>query len=284
MGLLTGLGILYVSACGLVYSQQRQLIFKPSRGVDVTPAQIQLDYEEVWIAVPTDGNEAQRIHGWWIPAQDPKGTLLYLHGNGFNIAANLGLAQRFHRQGLSVLLIDYRGYGNSDGDFPSEEWVYDDAEAAWSYLRNDRHIPAEKIVVFGHSLGGAIAIDLVRKHPNAAGIIVQSSFSSMQDLAQLQGWPRVFPLDLLLTQRFDSMAKVAKLVPPKLLIHGSADALIPVAMSQQLYDASAEPKTIQVIAGAGHNNVAEVGGDRYDQLVAKFVTQTLLEDRAPALR
>ena len=267
---------LYLSACAVVYRQQRHIIFQPTREIVQTPATLDLPFQEIRIPVFKDQQHSPTIHGWWIPASNnPRGTLLYLHGNGFNISANLGLAQRFQQLGLSVFMIDYRGYGLSDGDFPSEEWTYEDARAAWTYLTEDLKIPEQEIVVFGHSLGGAIAIDLMSHQQPAAGLIVQSSFSSMTELARTQGWPNAFPLSLLLNQRFDSIQKVPSLNVPTLWIHGEADALIPAQMSQQLFNASPEPKRIKTFPEATHNQVAEIGGDRYDALITDFLDQWL---------
>ncbi len=271
---------LYLSACALVYRQQRKIIFQPTRELITTPVDLRLPFQDIWISVGSEVNspQPQRIHGWWIPAAGkPRGTLLYLHGNGFNISANLGLARRFQQLGLSVLMIDYRGYGRSDGDFPSEAWVYEDARAAWSYLTKDLAIPTEEIVVFGHSLGGAIAIDLMSEQRSAAGLIVQSSFSSMTNLARTQGWPNAFPLSLLLNQRFDSIQKVPKLDLPTLWLHGEDDGLIPADMSRDLFQASVEPKTLKIFPGANHNDVADVGGDRYDALIADALETWLMQ-------
>jgi uncharacterized protein len=265
-------GILYAGICGLIFSQQRRFIFVPSRVLAETPETLGLSFESVLIPV----TKSQKIHAWWIPATtSPRGTLLYLHGNGLNMSANVALAKQYQAQGLSVLMIDYRGYGLSDGDFPQEAWVYADADAALSYLRDQRQVKLSSLIVFGHSLGGAIAIDLAQKHPEVAGLIVQSSFTSMERLAKLQGWPNLFPLGLILTQRFDSLSKVPQLTMPKLWIHGDADELIPARMSQQLHAISSSPSTIQVIEGAGHNNAATIAGDRYNTMVQKFLDQAL---------
>ncbi len=267
---------LYLSACALVYRQQGRIIFKPTRDITQTPSTLGLSFREVWIPVQSKASRPQRIHGWWIPApKKPRGTLLYLHGNGFNISSNIGLAKRFQQQGLSVLMIDYRGYGLSDGEFPNEQRVYEDARAAWVYLNQDLKIPANQIIVFGHSLGGAIAINLMSEQPSAAGLIVQSSFSSMTELARTQKWPNAFPLTLLLNQRFDSIQKANRLTLPTLWIHGAADSLIPAQMSQRLFATSPAPKTLKIFPGAMHNDVADVGGDHYDELIQDFISSAL---------
>jgi pimeloyl-ACP methyl ester carboxylesterase len=193
-------------------------------------------------------------------AQADAKVLLYLHGNGINIGANVAHANRFHQLGFSVLLIDYRGYGRSEG-IPSESGVYQDAEIAWDYLVK-RHQPND-IFIYGHSLGGAIAINLAVQHPEAAGLIVESSFTSIKDIANLQGRFWMFPVDLILNQRFDSISKVPSLQIPVLFIHGEADFQVPATMSQELYAAAPKPKYLYLISGAGHNNTAEIAGGQY---------------------
>jgi uncharacterized protein len=271
-GLLATAGVIYGGACvGLIYGQNR-LIFVPEKEITTTPANQQLPYTEVWIPVE-DANQPQqpsRIHAWWLPNPKTQNVLLYLHGNGKNISANVPQAARLQRLGLSVLLIDYRGYGKSEGSFPTEASVYSDAQAAWNYLRQQRQIPANRIYLYGHSLGGAIAIDLAVQHPQAAGLIVQSSFTSMPAMTRTIGWARLFPSQIV-HQRFDSLAKVSQLKLPVLYIHGTADHFIPDWMSGTLYANTPEPRQMLLVPGGGHNNVAEVGGEPYLQTIRNFI-------------
>ena len=249
------------------------MIFFPAAAIETTPADFGSRFEEVWIPVGAAGG---RLHGWWIPASGSgTGVLLYLHGNGVNIGANAEHANRFHQIGLSVLLIDYRGYGRSSGPFPDERRVYEDAEASWQYLIQTRHVPPQRLVLYGHSLGGAIAINLARQHPDAAGLIVQCSFTSMRQMVHYRMPGSIFPTDLLLTQQFDSIHQVPNLKLPVLYIHGLEDMQVPAAMSQTLYDASPEPKQLYLVPDAGHNNVAAVAGTDYLKLIQVFVHQAL---------
>ena len=266
--------ILYTAACLYLFFQQTRFIFFPSSAIETTPEFFNLDYQEVWLPVKTKSGEVERMHGWWIPASQPNAqVLLYLHGNGINIGANVAHANRFHRLGFSVLLPDYRGYGRSEGSFPTEAAVYQDAAVAWDYLVQERKIQPEQIFLYGHSLGGAVAIDLAVKQPDAAGLIVESSFTSIRDIVDSQSIYRIFPIDLILNQRFDSIRKVRSLALPVLFIHGTADLRVPATMSQQLYEAAPEPKQLILIPNAGHNNTAETAGDKYFQLMQKFVQQ-----------
>ena len=266
--------ILYTAACLYLFFQQTRFIFFPSSAIETTPEFFNLDYQEVWLPVKTKSGEVERMHGWWIPASQPNAqVLLYLHGNGINIGANVAHANRFHRLGFSVLLPDYRGYGRSEGTFPTEASVYQDAAVAWDYLVQERKIQPEQIFLYGHSLGGAVAIDLAVKQPDAAGLIVESSFTSIRDIVDYQSIYRIFPIDLILNQRFDSIRKVRSLALPVLFIHGTADLRVPATMSQQLYEAAPQPKQLVLIPDAGHNNTAETAGDKYFQMMQKFIQQ-----------
>lgn len=269
---LVGLmAVLYSGACLFLLTQQRQMIFVPTRTLDATPDDLGLAYDDVWLRVAPD--KSDRIHGWWIPSSEPVGVMLYLHGNGENISANLSYAQQFHRLGFSILMIDYRGYGLSDGRFPSEAQAYEDAQAAWNYLVHDRGIPPKEILLFGHSLGGAIALDLAIRQPDATGLIIESAFTSIRDMALRTPQYRIFPIDALLTQRFDSLSKVRSLQMPILIIHGTADTVVPADMSDRLYAAAPYPKELLMVTGAAHNNVAEIGGEQYLQTIKQFMKQ-----------
>ncbi len=271
---LIGLGLLgaiYVCVCLVLVLQQSRMIFFPTPLLEATPADVGLAYEEVWIPVFGD-RPSEKIHGWWIPSPQPDaGVMLQLHGNGYNIGANITQAAFLHQLGFSVLLIDYRGYGQSPGRFPSEIQVYQDAEAGWRHLVQDRQIVPDQIFIFGHSLGGAIAIDLALQHPAAAGLFVESSFTSMLDMATRTKQLGMFPVRWLLNQRFESIQKVRSLQLPVMFIHGDADLAVPSDMSQQLYEAASEPKQLLLVPMAGHNNVSEVGGMQYRQAIQEFI-------------
>ncbi|PPS41410.1 alpha/beta hydrolase [Chroococcidiopsis sp. TS-821] len=273
--------LFYIGTSIYLFFQQTRFIFFPSPVIQTTPEFFNLRYQEVWLPVTTTTGQIERIHGWWIPAtQANEKVLLYLHGNGINIGANVDRAHRFHQMGFSVLLIDYRGYGRSEGAFPSEATVYQDAAVAWDYLVNERQIDPSQIFIYGHSLGGAIAIHLALQQPNAAGLIVESSFTSIRAMIDFQRAYRIFPVDLILRQRFDSISKVSALQIPVLFIHGTADWQVPAQMSEQLYAAAPEPKQLILIPGAGHNNVAEVAGSQYFQVVQNFVRQVSTQQMA----
>jgi pimeloyl-ACP methyl ester carboxylesterase len=269
--LLGAVVLAYAATCLFLYVRQTRMIFFPSPIIETTPADLGMSYEDVWLPV----GKQDQIHGWWIPARgNEAGVVLYLHGNGINVGANVGQANRFHQLDLSVLLIDYRGYGRSRGNFPNEQQVYQDAEASWRYLTQTRQIPPQRLFIYGHSLGGAIAINLASQHPDAAGLIVQSSFTSIRAMIDLTNRYSIFPTDLLLTQRFDSLAKVPTLKLPVLYIHGLADEQVPAFMSEALYAASPDPKQLYLVPVAGHNNVGETAGAEYLKVIRTFVQQS----------
>jgi uncharacterized protein len=261
--------VLYAGACLFLYVRQASFIFVPERAIKTTPADFQLNYQDVYIPVTNQRGEIEKIHGWWIPHSNTEARpLLYLHGNGITVGENAEHANRLYKLGFSVLLIDYRGFGRSEGAFPSEAQVYEDAQAAWSYLVKKQ---SQKIFIYGHSLGGAIAVDLALHHPEAAGLIVESSFTSLLDMTARYPWTKFFPMPLLLTQRFDSLTKVKDLKVPVLFIHGTADQSIPFQMSQRLFAAAAAPKQLELVPKADHGNDAIVAGPRYLEVVRTFV-------------
>lgn len=274
--LLVGGVLVYGGVCLAFWLWQTRLIFFPPRQLQKTPAEYGLAYQDVWIVVGGDrpAQPPQRLHGWWIPAANQSFALLYFHGNGSNIGDVVGDAKRFHQLELSVLMIDYRGYGRSEGGFPSEASVYEDAMAAWNYLTEEQQIPPERIFVYGQSLGGAIAIELATRQPQAAGVIVESSFTSIEDMVDFISPYRWLPIDWLLTQRFDSLSKVRSLQSPVLFIHGTADRTVPDWMSRSLYAATIAPKELLFVPDAEHNNVAQVAGEMYWQVVGDFIARS----------
>ncbi|MBD2414141.1 alpha/beta fold hydrolase [Nostoc calcicola FACHB-3891] len=275
------LGIAYFAISLFLFMRQTRFIFFPSVVIEKTPEFFNLPYEEVWLPVAVKTGQVEHIHGWWIKAKQPNAkVLLYLHGNGINIGANIAHANRFYQLGFSVLLIDYRGYGRSEGSFPNEKRVYEDAATAWNYLVQQQEISPRQIFIYGHSLGGAIAIDLAVKHPQAAGLIVESSFTSIRDLIAYRNMFWMFPVDLILTQRFESIKKLPNLKMPVLFIHGVNDLVVPSFMSQKLYAAAPEPKQLLLVPAAEHNNTALVGGSQYLQWVESFVEQVLTIDKS----
>ncbi len=271
----------YVLACGALYAAQTHFIFFPERDIAFTPKEFGCSAEDVSIS-----EQSHTMRGWWLPGTNGN-TVLYLHGNAGNIGANAEHACRFQKMGFSVLLFDYRGYGNSDGAFPSEKSVYEDADRAWSYLI-DQHVKPANLIIYGHSLGGAVAIETSKRHPDARALISESTFTSLADVAELDRAYRIFPLALLMNQRMDSLSKVSKLKLPILFIHGTADTIVPVAMTEQLFDRASGSKSLFLVAGGGHENCAATAGRRYADAVFNFLGPGVVRQAAasqlPALK
>jgi alpha-beta hydrolase superfamily lysophospholipase len=274
MSVAAGVLLGFVAACFGVWAWQAHLVFYPRAEVETTPGAFGAKFEEVSIPVITPSGTPESLDGWWIPAEPDAKALIYLHGNGDNIGANAAHAVRLHSLGLAVLIFDYRGYGRSTGGFPSETKVYADAETAWKYLVEKRGFRPEHIFIYGHSLGGAVAIELAMHHPGAAGLIVESSLTSIADMGRRLPMFRWLPVDLLVRERFRSISKVGSLKIPVLFLHGTSDRTVPSQMSQQLYAAAPEPKQLVLVPGGHHADCATVGGSLYMDAVRGFVAQT----------
>lgn len=244
------LGVLGAAYGGLalgLFIFQSHLVFYPEidREVTVTPASVKLQYEDLHLKTP-DGIDLQ---GWYVPASQPRGTVLFFHGNAGNISHRLDSVEMFHRLGYSTLIFDYRGYGNSGGK-PTEEGTYRDAETAWRYLTEQRHIPPCRIVLFGESIGGAIAAWLAAREKPAA-LVISSGFTSVPELGQ-QVYPW-FPVKLLARIHYDTRAYLKSVSAPVLIAHSPDDDIIPFEHGRALYAAANPPKQFLEIAG-GHNS------------------------------
>ena len=263
----------YSLVCVALYFQQQRVMFFPAKQLEHTPSLYQLNYQDILIPISKPGGQTERLHGWWIPAEKPNApVMIYFHHNAINIGANVSQALQFHKLGYSIFLFDYRGFGQSEGGFPTEPQLYEDAQAAWNYLTQARKIPSNRIVIYGHSVGGAIAIDLAAKHPEATALIVQSSFTSMRDMTKRFGVYWFLPIELLLQQHFESLEKMKSIKMPVLVITGTEDIQIPVEMGERLYAAAPEFKQLVIIPGGGHDNHMS---EPYKQRVKQFIEQAL---------
>jgi pimeloyl-ACP methyl ester carboxylesterase len=238
------------------------MIFYPTRGVSVTPEQIGIAGEEVFFTA----EDGVRIHGFYLPAPGADRALLFLHGNAGNASHRLPNAADLVRLDCSVLVIDYRGYGLSEGR-ATEAGVYADARAGLNHLIEQRGFPENRVIVFGRSLGGAVAVDLAQER-NLAGVILESTFPSIADV--VSGGPGGALFGALAGRRFDSASKIGRIRAPLLFFHGDRDDVIDRELGQQLFDAAPEPKTFETIQGAGHNDLTQVGGRPYFERIKKF--------------
>jgi len=256
----------YVGVCLLVFAFQSRLIYFPSRDVWGTPQNVGLAYEDVSL----ETEDGARIHGWYVPREGARASVIFCHGNAGNIADRLGTIGLLHAAGLNVFVFDYRGYGRSTGS-PSEAGTYADAEAAWRHVTGDRGIPPARVVLFGRSLGGAVAIELATRHTPGA-LVVESTFTNLVDVGRLH-YP-LLPVKWLVTYRYDSIAKVGAITCPKLFVHGQTDTLIPLAIGRRLFDAAAQPKTFLETPG-DHNNSGITYAPEYAERFRAFLADTI---------
>lgn len=266
MIIVVTIAAVYLGICLFVFLIQPRLVYFPTRQVQATPAAIGLDYE----AVTLTASDGVRIAAWFIPAAKPRGVLLFCHGNAGNIGDRLDSFRIFHGLGLSTLIFDYRGYGASEGA-PSERGTYLDAEAAWSFLVNHRKVPPQQIVVFGRSLGGAVAAWLASEHAPGA-LILESTFTSVPDLgARLYPW---LPVRLLSRFRYDTRSCVRRAKCPVLVVHSPQDDIVPYALGRALFDAAGEPKELLQLTGS-HNDGFLLTGKPYLDGLDAFLTRHL---------
>ena len=244
---------------------ERKTLFLPSNQISYTPADIGLRFDDVYFKT----NDGVRLNGWFIPKEASKATLLFIHGNAGNISDRMDKLRYFHDMGVNVFIFDYRGYGKSAGR-PTEEGLYRDAEAAYDYLTGQRRIAFSKIVIYGASLGGAVAVDLAAKK-QAAGLIVDSSFSSGADMAKI-----IFPMvpQFLIRTKLDSVSKIGHVVMPKLFIHSKDDEVVPYALGRKLYEAAGEPKSFVDISG-NHNGGFIISEQKFTPAVQIFLDDVL---------
>lgn len=215
------------------------------------------------------------VHAWFVPALEPGGpTLLYLHGARRNLAGSYGRIELLRSLGFNVLAIDYRGFGRSSALLPSEQSAIEDTRLAFAELLRREPDPSRRFV-YGYSLGGALAIDLAANTDGIAGLIVESTFTSIPDLVRASRWSWVPLLNAIVTQEFDSLSKIARVNEPLLLIHGTADGLIPHAMADRLYAAAInvqpELRRVVKIDGATHWGAAFYGGETYTRALREFI-------------
>ncbi len=255
--------IFYAVIAAKKFLNQSKYIYFPSRDMGPTPQDIGLDYEDLFFYT----EDHIKINGWFVPARKKRPTLLFLHGNGGNISHRLELIQLLHHEGLPVLIIDYRGYGKSQGQ-PTERGTYLDAQAAMDYLEYQKGILPQDVVVYGRSLGGPIAARLAAAK-NPAGLILDSTFTSIKDLgAEL--YP-LLPVRRFLRFSYDTVHFIAKVQCPLLIIHSREDKYVPYHHAQDLYAKAKTQKDLLTIKG-GHNDGFLVSAAAYRQKLHHFIT------------
>ncbi len=238
------------------------MIFFPYAQLEQTPEDWGLDYQDVNLTT----SDNIQLHGWYIPRKDSNKVLLFFHGNAGNISHRGASIAIFHRLGLNVLIIDYRGYGKSQGD-PDEAGLYRDADAAWHYLTGERGVDKNNIIIFGRSLGGSVATRLAADVQPAA-LILESTFSSARDMAKTL-FPIIYRL-FIFRYRFNSMDRIKKIDCPLLLLHSPEDEIIPFHIGEKLFNAAVEPKQLVKMKG-DHNNGFLLSQPAYQQSIRAFI-------------
>ncbi len=263
--------MVYFGLAALIYFTQEALVFQPAmdRGFQATPASIGLRFESLTLAT-IDG---EKLDGWHLsarPGSPARGLVILFHGNAGNIGHRLDYLRLFHDLGFASLIIDYRGYGRSSGK-ASEEGSYLDADTTWRHATEVLGYPAERVVLFGESLGGAVATQLAATRKPGA-LVLASTFTSVPDLgAEIYPW---LPIRLLARIRYDSLERLALVRSPVLMIHSRQDDIIPFAHGQRLFAAAREPKRFLEVAG-GHNEGFVFGRDAWIRQFDDFLSSAL---------
>ncbi len=260
-------GLASLAGCAALDRQQREWIFQPSDRTWWGGLAAAEGMQDVWIDfAPPSADGAVRLHGLWLPQERADApVLLYLHGARFDVRGSAPRMRRMHELGFSVLGVDYRGFGRSTPGLPSETQAYEDARAAWDWLVQ-RH-PQSRRFVFGHSLGGAIAVNLAAEVADEDGLIVEGSFPSIPDVVSTFKWGWL-PLAPLITQKLDAGSRIGRVGSPVLVVHGGNDSLIQPNLGRQLFERAAEPKRFVLVEGGSHHNTNAVGQPLYRQALA----------------
>jgi len=261
-----GAVVLYVLLVVVMFLLQGCMVYHPTRELEGTPDQAGLAYEDVYIRT----GDGVKINAWFVPADDAKGTILFLHGNAGNISHRIDSLAIFHYLGYSTLIVDYRGYGRSEGS-PGEEGTYLDAQAAWDYLRQKRKINAAGIVVLGRSMGAAVAAWLAGEE-RPGGVILESGFTSVPDRGA-EMFP-FLPIRWMSLIRYDTLGRIASVRCPVLFVHSRDDRLIPISHGRRLFEAANEPKRLLEITGT-HNDGFITSGSVYTDGLVKFLDSVL---------
>lgn len=262
-------GIAGLTGCTSLDERQREWIFQPSDRTWAGGTDAARGMTDVWIDFESKASgRPARLHGLWLPAAQANApVLLYLHGARWNVTGSAPRIRRMQALGFSVLAIDYRGFGKSTQELPSETMAYEDARAAWDWLAA-RH-PDQPRYIFGHSLGGPIAIELASQVNDESGTLVEGTFTSMADVVSSFRWGWV-PVSAFITQRFEAVKKVGRIGSPLLVVHGDNDQLIAPDLGRKLFDAAVQPKRFMLVEGGTHHSTNAVGQAQYQAVLAEF--------------
>ena len=238
-------------------------VFYPARTIERTPAQLGLNFEDIYFKT----SDNVTLNGWFVKNPQAKATMIFFHGNAGNISDRLEKIALFHQMGINVFIVDYRGYGKSEGK-PTENGIYLDALAAYDYLITRKDINPKTIFVYGASLGGVVAVDLANQRP-LAGLIIDSSFSSAVDMAKI-----IYPFvpSFFISIKMDSMPKIKNLAVPKLFMHSEEDETVPIALGLKLYKAAPGPKTFIKLKGA-HDEAFMMDKKLFTESITRFLKE-----------
>ncbi len=265
MKMIVPIIVLCVGVIVYIRFLERTTLFVPDKVITVTPRDVGVNFEDDFFVT----KDQVKIHGWFIKGKlSASKVLLFFHGNAGNISGRVEKVQIFYDMGLSVFIIDYRGYGKSEGS-PTEKGMYLDAQGAYDYLIDERNIAVDDIVVYGASLGGVAAIDLANQR-KISSLIVDGTFSSARDMAK-----RIFPFipSFLINIKLDSIEKIKNIDVPKLMIHSIDDRTVPFSLGKKLFDAALEPKTFLSLSG-DHNEVHNVDRAKFIEGIELFLEQS----------
>jgi alpha-beta hydrolase superfamily lysophospholipase len=261
---------LLLPGCAWLDVKQRGWIYRPTPGVLADWQPITDNDEPIWLERPATGpdGQPQRLRAIWVPAADPDAPgVLYLHGTFRNLFQNRAKIAAIQAAGFSVLAVDYRGWGESTHLLPSEDSIVEDAETAWAEFARRVPQPNQRII-FGHSMGSGVAVELAVRHrapPGYGALVLESAMTSMPDIARDQGLVGSVGA-LLTTQHFSSIDKIGLVGAPKWFLSGSADRTVPSHQSQRLYDAAPAPKVIEIFPGGSHSGLAQEFETRYREV------------------
>ena len=245
-----------------------RFIFHPDRVTERDPGHIGLKFEDVFF----ETQDAVRLHGWFIPHQGASATFVWFHGNAGSISDRLLNIKLLHdRIAINIFIFDYRGYGRSEGTV-SEKGTYLDGAAAIKYLLGRDDAAARRLILFGRSLGAAVAAEMATRF-DTFGLILESPFVSIREMARAI-FPSL-PLAWLLRTRYDTLEKVRSVKTPILVLHGDRDATVPFAQGKKVFEVASEPKKFHRIVGASHNDTFVVGGEEYYGAFREFIESAL---------
>lgn len=262
-----------LGGCAWWDQKERQLVFRPTPGRPADFKGLRPQDQAYFINVRGPTGVPEKLQMWWLPHADPKApTLLYLHGTFRNLYRNYPKIEALREAGFAVVAVDYRGWGESEPTIPSEASILADADVAWTELVYHQPDPAKR-VIFGHSMGGGVAVDLAsRKHyrTDYAALILESTFTSLPDVAAANGVIGTIG-SWITRQRFYSVDKIRLVDAPILMMHGDADQTVPVALGRNLRDAARPGVQWVEFAGGSHSGLHREFPERYQQTVQSVI-------------